>query len=367
MRIGPGLHITQPLRVGLYGYLQSVLGGDTLGIVMPTTVFSDTSGTTPQATFGGVVRALRSQSGALFGVQTTAGQEPLFARHPDAGLRNILPANSTNLTSGAGWATLRAGRADAVNSATGEPATLLTATETSVNGGYLQATTITLAAGTYTVSSIVKGSAFAMWQVVESTVTANFARAWINATTGVLGSAIVNGAATTITAITHARTAVGDGWRHAVTFTLNATTTIFLRQFIADANAGFAVTLGATLRVEAPQFEAGASATGYQRRVSASDVTETGRRSVNYLFGDGIGDALPFTLPAGTYTVARMSRTGYSFTENVVHAGGAFDLLSGTGRDYAVLLHNEAGGLLSAAEKSVLQSVFEYAGEGATV
>jgi hypothetical protein len=122
-----------------------------------------------------------------------------------------------------------------------------------------------------------------------------------------------------------------------------------------------------TVRLREFQFEAGDTATSWQNNQSASDVTETGRRSVYYLRDDLVDDALPHTLEAGTYTVARMGRTGYIFTENVVHAGGAFDLLSGTGRDYAVLLHNQAGGLLSAAEKSVLQSVFEYAGEGATV
>ena len=62
-----------------------------------------------------------------------------------------------------------------------------------------------------------------------------------------------------------------------------------------------------------------------------------------------------------------MTREGYDLTEGVVHAGGAFDLINDTSRTYASHLHDEAGGLLSAAEKAVLQSVFEYAGEGATV
>jgi hypothetical protein len=76
---------------------------------------------------------------------------------------------------------------------------------------------------------------------------------------------------------------------------------------------------------------------------------------------------LPHTLAAGTYTVAKMTREGYDLTEGVVHAGGAFDLIDDTSRTYAIHLHDEAGGLLSAAEKAVLEAVFEYAGEGATV
>jgi hypothetical protein len=125
---------------------------------------------------------------------------------------------------------LRASRAAAPDNASGESATLLTATETSVNGAFLQTGgNITLNAGTYTVSATVKGSGFSMWQIVETSVATNQVRAWMNAQTGVLGSTARESTATTITAITHDRTPIGDGWRHAATFTLNATTTVFIR------------------------------------------------------------------------------------------------------------------------------------------
>jgi hypothetical protein len=351
-----------------YALLQSVLGGDTLGIVQPSTVFSDAAGTVPKTVFGAGVAAMRSQSNALFGVQTVSGQRPLWARHPARGRVNRSLADTANITSGTGWGIIRVSRADAPDSATGQPATTVTANATDANGAYISMPNLTLAAGQHTLSAVVKGTGWFTLRPSRDGTFGDAAQAWFNLGTGVAGTVSLAGGAAQFTAVSATISAVGDGYQVSVTFTLASTTTVALRLYAVDGNASLAVTSGAAFRVEAPQIEAGASRTGYQiARASGLDVTETGQRNIHYLSNDLIDDALPHTLAAGTYSVARMDRAGYSLTENVVHAGGAFDLLGSTSRLYAVHLHNQSGGLLTTAQKALLQTVFQYAGQGATV
>jgi hypothetical protein len=350
-----------------YALLQSVLGGDTLGIVQPTTVFSDAAGTVQQTVFGAGVAAMRSLSNALFGEQTVSGQRPLWARHPARGLVNILNANTADLAAGAGWGgSFRISRVAAGNGPTGEPQATLTATETNINGSALT-TLQTMPAGTYTLSAVVSGAGWVALRPSREMDFVDAVQAWFNLSTGAVGLVNAASGSSRITTPVAAIEAAGAGWRISLRFTVTSETTVNVRLYTVDADSSLAVTAGATVNASAPQLEIGTAATGYQRRDSAFNITETGQRNVHYLSNDLIDDALPHTLAAGTYSVARMDRTGYSLTENVVHAGGAFNLLGSTSRLYAVHLHNQSGGLLTTAQKAVLQTVFQYAGQGATV
>jgi hypothetical protein len=199
-------------------------------------------------------------------------------RRPAGRVRNILPANTTNITDGAGWSTLRASRAAAPDSATGEPATTVTANETNANGAFLSAGSISLAAGTYTMSAPLKGAGWAMLQVVLSTDAAQQARAWFNLGSGSVGAATMAGAA--FSAVSSGIVAVGDGYRCRITFTIGSPATFLLRFYAVDGDASIAVTSGASFRIEAPQFQVGSVDTAYQRRVSAFDVTEAGVRDL---------------------------------------------------------------------------------------
>lgn len=280
------------------------IAGAQLLPITPDTVFTDEAGTTP-ADFGQTVGAIRDMGGTIRATQATPGSRPTYARQPASGIRNILPADTTNITSGTGWGTLRASRAAAPDSATGEPATTLTATETNVNGAFLQAGAIALAEGQYTLSAVLKGSGWAMLQIALSTDNAQTVRAWFNLGTGATGTANFAGAA--FSASSNAIAAVGDGYRCSITFTVAASGSFFLRPFVVDGNASNAVTNGAAIRIEQPQFEAGATATAYQRRVSSFDITETGVRDIYALAFDGIDDHLVLGTafnPAGAYTLA---------------------------------------------------------------
>lgn len=284
--------------------LQDLYPGTLHVPISPDTLFTDTVGTL-LAVQGQPVAAARDLRRVLVTTQATVAARPVLARHPAVGTRNILPANSTNITDGAGWATLRASRAAAPDSATGEPATILTATETNVNGGFLQAGLLTLAPGTYTLSAPLAGSGWAMLQIALSTDGAQTARAWFNLGTGTTGSANFAGAA--FSAVSSGIVAVGDGYRCRITFTVAVSGTFFLRPFVVDGNASNAVTLGAAIRIEAPQFEIGSAASAYQRRVSAFDVTEAGQRDLWYLSLDGIDDFMGLAsafAPAGAWTLA---------------------------------------------------------------
>jgi hypothetical protein len=57
------------------------------------------------------------------------------------------------------------------------------------------------------------------------------------------------------------------------------------------------------------QLEIGATATAYQKVVTANDVTQTGLADVFYASDDG-GDSINWTAPAGTYTIAYVVPNG---------------------------------------------------------
>jgi hypothetical protein len=91
---------------------------------------------------------------------------------------------------------------------------------------------------------------------------------------------------------------------------------VFIRAFLTDSNAGNTVTLGRTLRIEAPQIEGGNTATSYQRRVSGLNVTEQGQRDCWYLAPDGVDDwlqlAQPFA-PQDGYSLLAVGRWATGF------------------------------------------------------
>jgi hypothetical protein len=289
----------------------------------PNRMYSDTAGTTLIAGPGSEVAAMRDSRGVLVATQTTFGARLKYAVAPLSGIRNILPVNTTNIATGVNWAMVRASRAAAATSATGEPAADITATSTDVNGAYLQATSLTLPAEQYSLSGVFKGTGWVMLNVADSTDGTEQTRAWFNLGAGVVGSVVRGG--TAFTAATSAISVEGDGFRCTMTYTTDASRTVFHRFITVDANASNAVTTGATLRIEAPQLETGAARTAYQRRVSEFDVTQAGDRSIHQLAFDGVDDFMSLAAdfaPAGAYTMAAV-RTGSGFPGGITYESAA--------------------------------------------
>lgn len=313
---------------------QAAALGGVAYIADPRFVFSDAAGTLP-ATFGGPVGGLRaSVGGAVVATQETALARPAFARAPANGVNNILAANTTDITAGSGWAGFRIGVATAGTIA-GEPATRVTATETNVSGASLLVLQ-ELSAGTYRLSFVVRGAGFIAIRPTNNASFPDAVQAWYNLSTGAVGSVSTSGGGSNITTPVAAITAVGDGYRVSLTFTVTTSTLISLRLYVTDANGSLAVTSGAFVDVEAAQLVSGSTERPYQRRVSALDVTEAGQRSVFSLAPDGLDDFLslvtPFA-PAGGYTIlaAGLWATGTPALLPFGSVGGASSVNMGNG------------------------------------
>ncbi|MCC5992945.1 MAG: hypothetical protein JJT99_10510 [Rhodobacteraceae bacterium] len=260
-------------------------------------LFLDMAGTEPARTPGQPIALMRDLSAnANHATQPNPAQRPILGRHPARGVANIYPANTTNLL---GWPTTRLTSVTAPESTSGEPAVDLTATEAHPSGAFMRGNLIALTPGTYTLSAIVHGTG---WFAMRPTVEAHFADGvfgWFDLGAGVVGDTSAGSGSSVLTTPSAAIEPVGDGYRVALTFTVTDAQPLTMRFYLVDGNASLAVTPDASVRLEAPQLEAGAQTTPYQRRVSQYDITEAGQRSLWYLSADGVDDwmqlAQPFT------------------------------------------------------------------------
>lgn len=271
-------------------------------------LFLDDAGTQPATVPGQPVALMRDLSGnGNHAVQSSPSQRPVLARHPARGIVNVYPANTSDMVNGSGWLSFRLGRTAAGTTATGEPAAILTASENNPNGAAMMGTARSLAPGTYTLSAVAKSTG---WLMLRPTVEANFAdgaQAWFNLGAGTLGPVSLGNMASVFTAPVATITPAGDGQRISLTFTITAAANVTMRFYIVDGPTSLQVSTGSSARLEAPQLEAGAQASTYQRRLSRYDITEAGQRSLWYLFVDGVDDwmqlAQPFT-GGGAYLMA---------------------------------------------------------------
>jgi hypothetical protein len=271
-------------------------------------LFLDTGGTQPAQTPGQPIALMRDQSGnGNHALQPSVSQRPILGRHPKRGLANIYPANTTNMPGGSGWLSFRLSQTPALVSATGQPATHLTATESNANGAALLGGAREYPAGTYTLSAVVKADG---WFMLRPTVESNFAdgvQAWFNLTTGTVGQVVLGSGASVMAAPSATIVPIGDSYRVTLTFTTTAAAIATMRFYLVNGPTSLQVTAGTTARVEAPQLETGNVATGYQRRVSQYDITELGQQSVWFLSADGVDDwmqlAQPFT-GGGPFAIA---------------------------------------------------------------
>jgi hypothetical protein len=76
------------------------------------------------------------------------------------------------------------------------------------------------------------------------------------------------------------------------------------------------------------QLETGSTATNYQRVTTQYDVTEAGVASVSYLYDDLVSDALNWTAPAGTYSIAFVDNLGNVTIQTSQSLSGTTDALA---------------------------------------
>ena len=163
-----------------------------------------------------------------------------------------------------------------------------------------------LAAGTYTLSVIARGTG---WFVMRPTVEANFADAagaWFNLGAGSVATVALASGASIFAGPSASMVPVGTGYRVSITFTVTAEAPLSMRFYLVDGDSTLEVTPGAEVQLEAPQLENGTEVTPYQRRVSQYDITEEDQRSLWYLSADGVDDWMQLSRPivvGGPYIV----------------------------------------------------------------
>lgn len=300
-----------------------------------TTVFSDTSGSTP-STVGGLVARINDKSGNnLHAIQATSAAQPRLARTPFGGRRNLL--NQTEAFNGGSW--IRSSCSVAPNSvaAPNGEMTADTLDFTAVGGLCRQITpTVSLSAQPATVS---------IWLKAGTATTINVALLRD-------GGTIVASTNVTLTS---------EWQRVTVSATLtSATATPRIR--LTSLEIGTVYAWGA-------QLEFNAGATAYQSVVSSYDVTEAGVRDCYYLYFDGIDDFMSTSTVDFTSTDEMSIFCGLSKLSDAA-AGAVVELSSSptsalnTGT-FSLLWPSSANaplGRVNSASKGSLLTAVEYDG-----
>lgn len=276
----------------------------------PSTVFTDTAGTTA-ATFGQGVGGLRVPGGAVVATQSDSGFRPIYGRHPAAGRHNMLP-NST--PTGAVLGVLGSGGA----LPTGWDSTFVSGGAATIEVVGIGLDYVDIAVD-FTASS---GDVVFRIPGTAALVPAAQNQDWYFS----LGVALLSGSINGAPALRGTQRDIGGSSVGALTFNTSISLTGDVQRFggtaqitaatAARMNADFRVastgTWNATFRLSRPQLERGTVQTAIQdTRSGGFDVTEAGQRSVYYLRQDGVDDFMSLATafaPAGAFTIATARR-----------------------------------------------------------
>ena len=211
--------------------------------------------------------------------QPTSTKRPIYARHPEGGIRNLL--NYTEQFDNDAWeknnSTILPNQ---ITSPSGEQTASLY-TNNSVNA-HLAKTTIGLVNGaTYTVSIYVKKNNNTWYRFSSSE---SIFSVWFDLDNGVIG--------TTTGTSTSTITNVGNGWYRCTCTFAAANTGHTFYMMNAVANGSSAEGVGNAAYIWGAQLEEATEASNYQKRVTDIDVTESGVGEVYYLKFDGVDDGM---------------------------------------------------------------------------
>jgi phage baseplate assembly protein gpV len=275
-----------------------------------STVFTDTAGTTP-ASIGQAVARINDKSGnGNHATQATPGARPIWARVPSGGRRNIL--TSTDQFVNPPWGVSAVG--------TGAVAPSVTTNNATAPDGSATADTVVFNSG----GSLSGDRSLLRYSPSIDTPAATYTGSiWLRGTVG--GEQLVF---RHVAAVAYQTVTLSTSWQRfsnvEVPFSGGGT-----NRFEFGVRHPNVSNVTATVEVWGAQLEAGSVLTDYQRVVTAFDVTETGVKSVNYLFNDLSDDAINWTAPNDSYAVARAGANGAIDIAAGVALNGATDVLGG--------------------------------------
>lgn len=255
----------------------------------PTTAFTDTGGTVA-ATYGDPVAYLQDLSGnGNHATQTTLASRPILARVPEGGRRNLLETTETLSSSSL------IGVNTPTTSTTVDTNNVITLTDNTSNLSHFSGYGPYQISGNHTVS--VRASASSSYVVLYAQTDSGadrYCAIFDLSTQGVTTD--TRGTPSGSNAISD----LGNGYYFcSITFNANGADT-YVRVGLYDGVSGFGPGNFPTFTGDGTNgvdfygfhFEAGSTATDYQKVVNEYDITEAGVTSLEYLSFDGVDDGI---------------------------------------------------------------------------
>lgn len=233
-------------------------------------LYTNTAGTTVAALGDSVARVNDRSGRGNNAIQATAGNRPVYARHPKSGIRNLL--TYTEDFSNAAWVKGTAG------SISGSPVT-------DPDGGNT--------ASAYTWAS--STAAFAYLSQTSSGISQNpnTYSVWLRRPTG-SGSRTIRLSISDVTTSTATSSTftVTESWQQFTFTRTSPNTTGLVGAGLNGGATGTPIAAGEVLHIWHPQLEPGSTATTYQKVTGWYDVTEAGVPSVPYLYFNGTSTSM---------------------------------------------------------------------------
>ena len=282
-----------------------------------STLFQDTAATSPITAAAQTLARANDKSGnGNHASQSNVSLRPIIVRVPVTVRRNL--ATYTDSLGASGWSNVQGASTvipSAYTSSSGIIFEKVVPAAITLIHGRRQSTSGFVAGQQYTIRQLVKRSdAGINFEIFAYTGASH--NAVFNLTSGAVSDTL----SCTASIIGPDTDGIFD-CRMTFTAASNITNNVDLRltratvrdqQFAGDASAG--------LLMARHQREAGATATAYQKVVSAYDVTEAGVADRWYLRDDNVDDVMPVAL-TGTYSLYWAVSGALQYTENVVASG----------------------------------------------
>ena len=223
--------------------------------------------------------------------QPTSTKRPIYARHPEGGIRNLL--NYTEQFDNGYWTPTRGSisAASITDPTGGTGAYSWTATEfTETYIDRRQGISKTIGS-TVTLSCFIKKETADYCHLLLWDSSANGVRCWFNLVNGSVGSNTSFGS--TYTFNDASVTDAGNGWyRCVLTVNASAGSSVVGRFSPSNGNGDVNSSVGKSIYLWGAQLEEATEASNYQKRVTDIDVTESGVGEVYYLKFDGVSDGM---------------------------------------------------------------------------
>lgn len=273
----------------------------------PETTFTDTAGTAP-ATVGDAVARINDLSGnGHNATQATTAARPILARVPARGRANLL--TRTEEFDDAAWILGPSGTGTVTKS---------TANAASAPDGTMTADRVLFSLNGGTTSSDIALLRQGLTLQVEPATHSVYLRSFDGVSSYVMQIIAPDGSGQNITV-------TGEWQRFSVTATapnFNINYGVRLRGGQSPANSD-----SADILIWGAQVELGSTASAYQKVTSTYDVTEAGQADNWYLFDDIVDDAINWTAPTDTYSIAYISTGGAVTILEGQALSGATDVL----------------------------------------